>query len=87
MYSTGMLYAHTNVHTRAFMWLQEPQVVQGIRAFREATLWNSSSEGNLETKSASSVGDFQFINAIGSWEDYFFRLLRNRQIEEGCSYR
>lgn len=87
LYSTDVLYAHTNIHICAFLWLQEPQVVQGLNSFREATLWNSSSEENLKSKPASSVGDFQFINAIRSWGDYFFRLLINTQIEESHNYR
>lgn len=87
LFNTDMLHAYTNMHACAFIWLQEPQAILGLNSLREATLWNSSSGENLKAKPASSVGGFQLINAAGSWEDYFFRLLRNREIGEGGSYR
>lgn len=68
LYNTAVLYAYTNIHTRAFM---EPQVVQGLNSFREATLWNSSSGENWKAKLASAVGDFQFINPVGHWKTTF----------------
>lgn len=88
LHSTGMLHAYTNIHACASIWLQNPLVPQGLSSFREATLWNSShGKKNLKAKPASSVGDFQFINPLRSWEGYYFRLLGNREVGEGGSYR
>lgn len=70
-------YAYTNIHTCAFIWLQEPEAVEGLQQLRlgEEQNQNSFSGENLKAKFASSVGEgFQFSNPVRSWETFIFRL-------------
>ena len=85
-----ILYAYTNIHTCAFIWLQEPEAVKGLEQVHlgKEQYQNSFSGENLKAKFASSVGeDFHFSSPVRSWEAYVFRLLSNRQIGESGSYR
>lgn len=85
-----VLYAYTNIYTCAFIWLREPEAIEGLEQAHlgEEQYQNSFSGENLKAKFASSVGeDFQFSNPVRSWEAYVFRLWSNRQIGERGSRR